>query len=459
MVVILGGGLAGLATAYHLHGKREALVLEAKDRPFGHVRSTIREGFTWDEGPHLSFTKSDYVRDLFTQSVGGEYLEYDVVAGNYYAGHWIEHPAQCNLHQVPEPLRSQAVESFLEARRQFGEMTGLPADYESWLRRAFGDVFAEHFPLAYTEKYWTVPARHLTTKWIGGRVYYPAPEDVLAGARGPLPDRRHYITRIRYPRRGGYQAFAEIFARQADCRFGVDICSLDLRSRKIRMAGGSELAFDQLVSTIPLPHFVSLCVGVPERVREAARALSCSQLLLINVTAPHETQRRENWIYVYDRELLSTRISCTEKLSPGNAPVGSTGVQAEVYASKHRPFPASSHVIAARVVEELQRLGLVRAPASGLAQFDVHTHTVPWANVIFHHDTRPALEEIFTWLEGEGLARNSQDLEPMTNWDETISESPQKKSRLWLAGRFAEWKYFWTDDCVLRGRALGIQIE
>jgi hypothetical protein len=23
-----------------------------------------------------------------------------------------------------------------------------------------------------------------------------------------------------------------------------------------------------------------------------------------------------------------------------------------------------------------------------------------------------------------------------------------------LAGRFAQWKYFWTDDCVLRGRQL-----
>ena len=35
---------------------------------------------------------------------------------NYFKGHWIDHPAQSNLYQIPEPLRTQCLNSFLESR-------------------------------------------------------------------------------------------------------------------------------------------------------------------------------------------------------------------------------------------------------------------------------------------------------------------------------------------------------
>ena len=46
---------------------------------------------------------------------------------------------------------------------------------------------------------------------------------------------------------------------------------------------------------------------------------------------------------------------------------------------------------------------------------------------------------------------------PARDWNAPIDESPGNSllaGRLMLAGRFAQWKYFWTDDCVLRGRQL-----
>lgn len=42
----------------------------------------------------------------------------------------------------------------------------------------------------------------------------------------------------------------------------------------------------------------------------AARQLSCTQLLLVNVAVPHAAQRPEHWIYVYDQDKLSTRRLC-----------------------------------------------------------------------------------------------------------------------------------------------------
>ena len=68
MTTILGAGLAGLSTAYHLGA--DSLIFEKHDHSGGHVHSTKINGFTWDEGPHVSFTKYDYVKKLFEESAG-----------------------------------------------------------------------------------------------------------------------------------------------------------------------------------------------------------------------------------------------------------------------------------------------------------------------------------------------------------------------------------------------------
>lgn len=451
MNLILGAGLAGLSCAYHL-GHGHCLLLEKSLHPFGHIATELRDGFTWDPGPHVSFTKHDYVRRLFAESTGGDFDEYEVQTGNYFAGHWIEHPAQTALHQVPEPLRSQCLESFLGSRKQ--QEGSQPRNYQEWLDRAFGPVFAQQFPAAYTRKYWTHEPAALATEWVGQRVFYPKVEDVVAGAKGALGKKTHYITQVRYPRSGGYQSFARKLAEGANIRFGAEVVAIDLEQRRVFTADGNSYPYRRLINTLPLPLFVSMCVGVPEPVREAAAALSCSQLLLINVSARHATRRPENWIYVYDEDMLSTRIHCVEKLTPGNAPSDWTGVQVEVYFSRHRPLPVTPDQVGARVLEELSHMGLIDPDACTEAEpIAHHTRYCPWANVIFTTETRPALDIIWTWLETKGLSREADDLHPLTDWANATPSEPS--ARLLMAGRFGQWKYYWTDDCVLRGKHIG----
>ena len=448
MIVILGAGLAGLSTSYHL-GHERCVLLEKNPHPFGHLHSELREGFTWDEGPHVSFTAHEYVRELFARSVEGEFEEYPVRTVNYFRGHWIDHPAQSNLFQVPEPLRRRCIADFLASR---DPAAPAPADYRQWLEQAFGATFATTFPAAYTRKYWTVEPAKLTTAWVGPRVFRPAIEDVLAGAQGPLPEQTHYIKKVRYPRRGGYQSFARSLAIGADVRTGRAVARVDLRARVVTTADGETWPFTKLINTLPLPAFIRCCTEVPAAVTEAADALACSELLLVNVTAPHPTRRAGNWFYIYDEDKLATRINCTEVLSPHNAPAGHTGVQVEVYASKARRFSDSPDRIAASVAQELMDMGFIDEAAAAAGTVRTHTVAVPWANVIFDHAREAALETILHWLESHGLAREADDLAPSSDW----TQKPHiAAGSLALAGRFGQWKYFWTDDCVLRGRALG----
>ena len=48
-VIVVGSGISGLATAWHLAKEHEVLVLEANDEPGGNVRSETVEGFVFDK--------------------------------------------------------------------------------------------------------------------------------------------------------------------------------------------------------------------------------------------------------------------------------------------------------------------------------------------------------------------------------------------------------------------------
>ncbi|TGD82996.1 protoporphyrinogen/coproporphyrinogen oxidase [Hymenobacter wooponensis] len=452
MIVILGAGLAGISASYHI-GHERCVVYEQNTYAGGHIHSEIRDGFTWDEGPHVSFTKHEYVRSLFADST--EYVEYPVFPANYYKGSWIPHPAQTNLYAAPQAVREECVRDFLAMREATEKAEFASANYQEWLEFAYGKTFAQQFPAAYTRKYWTTEPSNLTTDWVGGRMYFPAVSDVLEGAQHPLEKSTHYITTVRYPKQGGYISFAQKMLTGANVEYGKKVSFTSFSERVVHFSDGTSMHFNTLVSTIPLPILIQQS-DAPAEIKQAASELSCSSVLLVNIIANHPTQRKNNWMYVYDEDKYSSRINFTELLSPANGVEGKTGIQVEVYFSKYKTAKESQEEIAAAVSKEMVEMGLVKS----LQHIDaVHTKWSAYANVIFDHSRREALNTIYTWLEQFGLVREDGDLEPMVDWNAKFGEEKSAKDgSLFLAGRFGQWNYFWSDDCVLRGKYLSTVI-
>ena len=67
------------------------------------------------------------------------------------------------------------------------------------------------------------------------------------------------------------------------------------------------------------------------KVSKASQLLQCTSLKVINITGEYNKNRDYSWIYVYDIEKLSTRVSFIEKLSKNNVKKNKTGMQVEVY--------------------------------------------------------------------------------------------------------------------------------
>lgn len=442
MYTILGAGLSGISASYHI-GHEDCLVFEKKTHPGGHIHSYKESDFVWDQGPHVSFTRNEYVKQLLAFSVNQEYREYTVKTANYYKGNWIPHPAQCNLYAVPQPLRDSFFKGFLN-RPESEDIK--PNNYEEWLITAFGEAFYNEFSKVYTKKYWTVDPSLLSTAWVGPRVFSPSIEEVRRGYLGAPDKETHYISQVRYPLHNGYYSYATRLVDKMNIVLEKEITYISFKEKYI-LFGNERHDYENLISTIPLPELISKS-DAPVAIKKSAAQLACSSVLLVNVTAEHSTLLDYNWMYVYDENKLSTRINCTEKLSPNNGPANKSGIQVEVYFSSYKPVNESFDDIAKKVCEELIEMGLIKDQRSILSY---HTKWVQWANVIFDHNREQVLDLIFDWLSKFGLERNEQDLMPMTNWGTYKNNG---KGTIHLAGRFAEWKYYWTDDCILRGQSL-----
>ena len=237
MILILGAGLAGISCSYHLN--HDCLVVEKNSYSGGHVYSHQINGFTWDEGPHVSFTKHQYVKDLFDLNVEGDFLEYPVYPTNYYKGHWIPHPAQSNLYAVPEPIRSKCLSDFLETRKDVDNHVQ-PGNYDEWIKLAFGNEFSNQFVKSYTQKYWTLDPEYLSTDWVGERVFFPDVETVKKGFEGPSKESTHYITRVRYPKKGGYYSYTNLLRKNMNVHFNKCVDKVNLDSKTVYFTDGTE---------------------------------------------------------------------------------------------------------------------------------------------------------------------------------------------------------------------------
>jgi protoporphyrinogen oxidase len=420
-IAILGAGLSGLSTSYHLGHPDDAVIFEAKDYYAGHCHSEEKQGFTWDDGPHISFTANGYIKTLFADLVDGEYEELDVKAVNWYQGHWIDHPAQTSLYQVPEPLRTRCVESFLETVRVEQQP---PKNYEEWLHQAMGPVFADTFPAAYTRKYWTMEPRDMDVDWIGMRILRPEVDDVVNGAKGPLANEMYYVnTRTaRYPSRRGFGGYSHKLADGAEIRYGKRLVSHSFADRVLRFDDGTLVTYERLVTSVPLPFFIACSDDAPDDVRDAAAMLRSSEFYRLDFAIDHPPRKEQLWYYVYDEDMLSVRISVTERFAPSNSPEGRSGIQVEVYGSHWKPLPTDQAQVKQRVLDELIMMGLIDGPDSVLY---ADIRRVPTGQIIYDLDRRDVLRRVNQYLDERGIHR---------------------------VGRYAEWKYLMSDTCVLGGR-------
>jgi protoporphyrinogen oxidase len=420
-VCVLGSGMAGFGAAHRFNevGLR-AVVFEQRSYHGGHTAShAFPEGYVFDEGPHISFTKDRRLQSLFADSVEGRFETPQTKVNNYWRGHWIRHPAQTNLHGLPTNLIISIIKDYVEAH---ANPPSEIRNYADWLVATYGETFAKTFPMEYGLRYHTTTADNMNIDWIGPRMYPPTLDEVLRGALAPSAPEVHYVTDFRYPTNGGFVQFLNGFLKETEVRCNHTLLRVDPRGRVLHFSNGQQEPYDLLVSSIPLPELIPMIDGTPDEVRRAASRLACTELVVVNLGFTKPEIIDATWTYFYDREFFMTRLSTPHLQSRSNVPPGGCSVQAECYYSpKYRPLDRTPAACVEPVIQDLVRCGLITDEGEVVFRNTMH---IKYANVIFDLECNAARATVHGYLDDLGI-----------RW----------------CGRYGDWAYIWTDQAFLSG--------
>lgn len=425
---VLGAGPSGLAMAMFLRDDLE--VLERADHPGGVASTTIADGFTFDNGPHIMFSKNQAVLDFMIASLGPNVHRCRRKNQISFKGRLTKYPFENDLSSLPaedtfECLRDYVINPY---RERYAE----PSNLEQWFLHHFGTALCEKYLFPYNEKVWNVPVAALSMLW-ADRIPMPKPEDVLRSALGFETEGYVHQLFYHYPLHGGYQAISEAWARDLPVTYGFDVTRVERRpGGGFAVSDGTATrTFDRLVSTLPVHDLIDL-VGfeVPTEVREAVGRLIVNPLIVVSLGIRGEDPEQRTAVYFPERDLLFNRVSYPTTFSPHNAPEGAHSIQAEITCRADSPtWAMADDAVRDHVVDGLVARGLIADPADVVY---ASVHREPYAYVVYDVGYERSAELVRTWFRHEGIE---------------------------LVGRFAFFEYVNVDGAVERAQSVATRLN
>ena len=415
MVAILGAGIAGIAAGYHLSQRGIEHTIFEKNSSWGGLcdNFSIGEGFLFDKFVHLSFTKSEVVKDLFHKNTA--FYSHKPESSNYYKNLWLKHPVQNNLAPLSIDEKIRIIEDFI-AKPTLNTIQ----NYEDWLLVQFGMYFKEHFSEKYTYKDWTLPSKELSTDWLGSRISIPSLEVLLRGAFEVQEKNFYYAQEMRYPQQGGYKSFLNTMAINTSIKTQKEVALIDPIHKKITFTDGSETNYEKLISSLPLPEIGKIIKDAPKKVVEAGEKLLATSGQLVSIGFNRPDIPKHLWFYIYDEDILSARAYSPSLKSPYNVPKGKSSLQFETYFSKKKPKQLSGDSMVNHIIEKGIQMKLWELNDIAITDYREENY----ANVVFDFNRKSNVALIQDYLRTVGI----------------IS-----------IGRFGEWDYFWSDQSLLSG--------
>ena len=362
MILVLGGGVAGLAAGRTLAAEgEEFLVLEREAEPGGWCRSIRSGSYLFDMSGHFLHLSDAGMREWILGLPGAAWEKVERDARVFLRGRFTPYPFQANLHGHSAALVRRCLEDF--AAERIREAVGRPPEprnFEQWLARRFGGSMCREFFYPYNRKMWRTPLRNMGYAWTSWSVPVPAFQDVLAGARGETRTGMGYNPSFLYPRTGGMGALVAALAAplRDRVRTGTEIVRIDAKRKEAWSAGGERFRYDAMVSTAPLPALARACGPVPASFRAAAGKLRWVKVLSLNFGVPDPAATFGHWVYVPERSYPFFRAGFLSNVSPSAAPAGCASVFVEKSFRPEEPIDVSAETRSA--VRQLARMGVLR---------------------------------------------------------------------------------------------------
>lgn len=433
MIVIIGAGLAGLSTAYHLAGTPYR-VYEREAEVGGLCRSYRKDGFTFDYTGHLLHFRQPEIKALVERLLEGKLQKHSRKSFVYSHRTYTEYPFQVNTHGLPPEVVRECLLGFVATlTRPVSKILPQDRSFKQWILDNLGEGMAKHFMVPFNEKLWQVSLEELTSDWVSWLVPKPELHDVISGALG-IKDRAFgYNPSFLYPSSDGIRVLPESFLPGiTDVKNGVELMEVDSKRRNAlfrdRTTGSCTTEhYDSLVSTIPVPELVRRCIDFPAHLKEAAEGLRWVSVYNVNLGVARERVSDKHWLYFPEREYPFYRVGFPMNFAPSLGLAGCSSMYVEM---SHRP---TEHQPAEQLIEQarsgMERAGILR-PDDQLVVSDVKD--LHYAYVYFDRHRARAVPAILSELERRGI---------------------------YSIGRYGRWEHTSMEDAIGQGKRLAEQLQ
>ena len=328
-IVILGSGPCGLGAAWRLNelGHSRFLILESCSNPGGLASTeTDDAGFLWDMGGHVIFSHYNYFDNLLNV-MNTKWCYHKREAFVWMKGKFIPYPLQNNIHHLPEKELQQCLDGLIEAERENND-TVEAKNFDEWLEKHFGNGLSDIFLRPYNKKVWGVDPVEMNATWVGERVSTVTLASVLANKDKDKdkddndwgPNNYFY-----YPMYGGTGAIWSSLANSIsndDDKFMYDckVVEVDSDNKILTLDNGTKVAYDILVSTIPLDRLCTLVEDLKDKSCHFRH--SSTHIIGLGFSGQMPSQLvGKSWMYFPEDNCVFYRATVFSNYSPYNVPL------------------------------------------------------------------------------------------------------------------------------------------
>ncbi len=323
-ILVLGGGLSGLAVSHYLKGK--CTILEANDVPGGLCRSFQKDGFFYDIGGHIMFSKNKSVLNEMVSWLGDNVHKRYRINHIWFKDRFVKYPFENGLSVLEKQDIYECLISFLNRPKDIA-----PDNLEDWLICRFGEGISKKYLIPYNKKIWKRDTNVLATDWVE-RIPSPPTEDIVKSAIGIETEGYKHQLHFYYPKQGGINSLIHSLSDHAPgLKTGFKVTSVKKKGSEWEISNGAETFYSEtLISTIPVFELFAALENVPQKVKKALDNLQYNSLVLGMVGVNHEGMKERAAAYIPDPEILPHRVCFMKYFTDNNAPEGKSNIIAEI---------------------------------------------------------------------------------------------------------------------------------
>jgi protoporphyrinogen oxidase len=410
-VLIVGGGVSGLAAAGFLSDRFDCLLVEREPEIGGYCRTIHKDNFTWDYSGHFFHFRNNWIAEYVHRRMDvSRLLRVARKSRVYFRGQYIDFPFQFNIHQLPLSDFVHCLADMYAASRQ--SKIGF-SSFRDMVYSRYGRKLADLFLVPYNEKLYSLPAEELDAEAMGR--FFPhiefatLLEHIATAVDGTTKEGDTYNANFNY-HKDGAQAYVEALASYIPknvVQTGAVCQSIDLK-RKRATVDNEEVTYDRLIVTAPLPSTLSL-VGW----RDPQNLLTANKVLVLNLGFDHASNREDHWVYYPEPEWTFFRVGHYDNI------LGQGRMSLYVEISMAQDDKVDTEASLDRALVDLKRAGVV----------DGHA-LISWAAVL--------LDPAYVHITREGQTFAEQCCTKLAANDVTA------------LGRYGRWVYCSIEDNILQ---------